>query len=486
MEVVALPCQPMGSIHDLTGLQLAAAIRSRRLSVPEVTEHYLDRIERLDDRLGAFVTVTPALARAAAGRAEEQRAAGDLPPLFGVPTGVKDLTMTAGVRTTYGSALFRDHVPDVSDEVVLRMEAAGLISLGKTNASEFGAPCYTEPEVAPPARTPYDLTCSAGGSSGGAAAAVAAGLLPWAHGSDGGGSIRIPASVCGVVGLKPSRGRVSAAPVYGDVANLSTSGPLTRTVRDAAAFLDAIAGPATGDPAWAAPLPPDQSFLGWCDREPTSLRVARFATPMVPDAEVDPECLTAYDRTAKLLSELGHEVADIASPVDESVIATFETVWAVSTGSWPIEAAGEPLLRPLTRWLRERSRAVSGADYGRALVHLRQVSATAVRALAAYDAVLTPTLAQLPALVGELRDDDDPAADFAAQKRFTPFAALWNMTGMPAISLPLHWTEAGLPVGVMVAGRPAQDHLLLALAAQLEAAEPWHDRHPPCWDEATR
>ena len=476
----------MGSIHDLTGLQLATAIRSGRVSVPEVTEHYLDRIAGLDDQLGAFVTVTPVLARAGAARAEHRESAADLPPLFGVPTAVKDLTMTAGVRTTYGSALFRDHVPDVSDEVVLRMEAAGLISLGKTNAPEFGAPCYTEPEVAPPARTPYDLTRSAGGSSGGAAAAVAAGLVPWAHGSDGGGSIRIPASVCGVVGLKPSRGRVSAAPVYGDVANLSTAGPLTRTVRDAAGFLDAIAGPATGDPAWAPPLPTGQSFLGWCDREPTSLRVARFATPMVPDAAVEAECLAAYDRAAKLLSDLGHEVVDIGSPVDESVIATFETVWAVSTGSWPIEPTAEPFLRPLTRWLRERSRAVSGADYGRALVHLRQVSATAVRALAAYDAVLTPTLAQLPALVGELRDDDDPAADFAAQKRFTPFAALWNMTGMPAISLPLHWTEAGLPVGVMVAGRPAQDHLLLALAAQLEAAEPWHDRHPPCWDEATR
>ena len=479
--MVALRFDSMSAIHDLGAVELGAAIASGALSAQEVTEHYLARIERLDEELGAFVTVTPVPARASAKRADERVGEAGLPPLFGVPTGVKDLTQTAGVRTTVGSALFRDNVPDVSDEVVVRMEAAGLISLGKTNAPELGAPCYTEPEVAPPARTPYDLTRSAGGSSGGAAAAVAAGLLPVAHGSDGGGSIRIPASVCGLVGLKPSRGRVSHAPVYGDVANLSSAGPLARSVRDAAAFLDAVAGPATGDPAWAPPLPNGQTYMGWCDRDPGGLRIGRFATPMVPDAAVHPECMAAYDEAAALLAELGHEVVDVQSPVDESVVATFETVWAVSTGTWPIPADSEPLLRPLTRWLRARARAVSGPEYAGALVRLRQLAAAAVRALAPYDAVLTPTLAQLPAPVGALRNDADPAADFEAQKRFTPFAALWNMTGMPAVSLPLHWTPAGLPVGVMLAGRPAEDHLLVSLAAQVEGAAPWHERHPPCW-----
>jgi amidase len=202
---------------------------------------------------------------------------------------------------------------------------------------------------------------------------------------------------------------------------------------------------------------------------------------MVPGAPVHGDCLAAYDHTSKLLSDLGHEVVDIEPPLDESAIATFETVWAVSTGTWPVAADAEPHLRPLTRWLRERARAISGAEYARALVQLRQVGAKMLHALGPYDTVLTPTVAQPPAPVGALRDDADPAADFEAQKRFTPFAALWNITGMPAMSLPLHWTESGLPIGTMLAGRPGEDHLLLALAAQLEGTAPWRERHPPCW-----
>jgi amidase len=469
----------MSAIHELGAVELGAAIRVGELSALEVVEHYLTRIGEWGEELGAFVTVTAAAARAGVESAAQRIHTGG--PLWGVPTAVKDLTQTAGVRTTFGSALYRDHVPEVSDEVVLRMASAGLVSLGKTNAPELGTSAYTEPDVAPPARTPYDLSRSAGGSSGGAAAAVAAGLLPVAHGSDGGGSIRIPASVCGLVGLKPSRGRVSHSPVHGDVAGLSTAGPLARSVRDAAAFLDAIAGPAVGDPAWAAPLPSDQTYLGWCDHEPTGLRIARFATPLVADAAVHPECVAAYDAAAALLTTLGHDVVEIELPVDESVVGTFRTVWAVSAATWPLPIDAEPRLRPLTRWLRERGRATSGPEYGAALVRLRQQAAQVVATLGPYDAVLTPTLAQLPALVGGLRNDDDPPAEFAAQERFTPFAALWNMTGMPAVSLPLHWTSEGLPVGVMLASRPAQDHLLLALAAQVESAAPWHDRHPPCW-----
>jgi amidase len=471
----------MTQIHDLDALELAASIRKRELSPVEVTEHYLARVERLSDEFGAFVTVTPQSATAAAAAALERLDEEALPPLFGVPTAVKDLTLTAGVRTTFGSALMRDFVPEISDEVVLRMEAAGMVSLGKTNAPEFGAPCYTEPEVAPPARTPYDITRSAGGSSGGAAAAVAGGLVPVAQGSDGGGSIRIPASVCGLVGLKPSRGRVSHAPVHGDVTGLSTSGAIARTVRDAAAFLDAIAGPAVGDPAWAPPLPADQSYLGWCDREPRRLRIAYFTSSFVPEAVVDPQCAAGCAAVAERLSGLGHELVQIDVPMPESALPTFETVWAVSTGTWPVAPEQEPQLRPLTQWLRERGRQVSGPQYGLALAGLRQVAAQALTQLAAYDAVLTPTLAQLPAPVGGIRNDDDPAADFEAQKRFTPFAAMWNVTGMPAVSLPLHWTDDELPVGVMLAGRPAEEHLLLALAAQLEAAMPWHHHHPACW-----
>jgi amidase len=462
----------MADLHDLTALELAAAYRSGDTTPAEVVDHLLGRVAEHSDTVGAFVTVTADTARVAAevaGRRWRDDPGGES-PLLGVPTGVKDLTATAGVRTTYGSAVFANTVPRQSDEVVLRMERAGLVSLGKTTAPEFGAPCYTEPEVAPPARTPYDLDRSAGGSSGGAAAAVAAGLLPLAHGSDGGGSIRIPASVCGLVGVKPSRGRVSAGPLYGDVSGLSTAGSLATTVRDAAALLDAISGPAVGDPAWAAPLPPGETYLEWCDRMPDRLRVARLSRPPIGDGDVDAEVLEGYEAASRLLAELGHEVEDFDLPLPEQTLAMFEVVWSVGAASWPVDPARERELRPLTRWLRERGRATTGVGFVEALVGMRQAAAVMLQALAAYDAVLTPTLAQPPALVGGLRNDADPAADFEAQKWFTPFTAVWNVTGMPAVSLPLHWTGGGLPVGIMLAAAPGRDHRLLALAAQVEQA----------------
>jgi len=470
----------MTQLHDLTALEQGAAVRRREVSPAELVEHYLARVERLSDEVGAFVTVTGDLARERAQALDDGSDDGQRGPLWGVPTAVKDLNLTAGVRTTFGSAVFSDFVPDVSDEVVLRLEAAGTISLGKTNTPEFGTPCYTEPEVAPPARTPWDLTRTAGGSSGGAAAAVAAGLVPVAQGSDGGGSLRIPASCCGLVGFKPSRGRVSAAPMYGDVVGLSTAGPLARTVRDAAALLDVLAGPAVGDPSWAAPLPPDESYLDWCDRPPGRLRVARFARPMIADVAVDPEVLTAYVTASRLLEELGHDVEDVEVPMGRDAVPVFETCWAVGTAT-SVPPGREDDVRPLTRWLSERGRAVPGPAYALAVAELRRVAAATVQALAPYDAVLTPTLAQLPARVGSLRDDARPEQDFENQKAFTPWTSAWNVTGMPAVSLPLHHTSSGLPVGVMLAGRTGKDHRLLALAAQLEEAAPWRGRTPPLW-----
>ena len=239
-------------------------------------------------------------------------------PLDGVPTAIKDLYATQGVETTFGSATMLGHVPGFSDEVVRRIEAAGMISLGKSNAPEFGAPCYTEPDIAPPARTPYDLTRSAGGSSGGAAAAVAGGLLPVAHASDGGGSIRIPASVTGLVGFKPSRGRISSAPLYADVTGLSTSGPIAWTVRDSAAFLDVMAGPSVTDASWAAGPPEGAGYLDWCEREPGRLRIARFCEPMIADVVVDPEVLAAYDAMSERLAGLGHMLVDAPMPFDQT------------------------------------------------------------------------------------------------------------------------------------------------------------------------
>jgi amidase len=454
-----------------TALGWAQAFRSGDLTPLDAVEHCLARIEELDVAVGAFVRLTPERARAAAAEATRRIASGHaLSRLDGVPTAIKDLAATEGVETTFGSAAMRGHVPGFSDEVVRRIEAAGMISLGKTNTPEFGAPCYTEPDVAPPARTPYDLTRSAGGSSGGAAAAVASGLLPVAHGSDGGGSIRIPASVTGLVGFKPSRGRISPAPLYADVAGLGTSGPLASTVRDSAAFLDVMAGRTVTDASWA-PGPPDGAgYLDWCDVEPGRLRVGRFAAPMIADVVVDPEVLAAYDAMTERLAGLGHVVVEAPVPFDPGLVPTFETVWSVMTASWPLPDHQEEQLRPLTRWLRERGARVSGPEFSAALVAMRQAAAGALGALADYDVVLTPTLAQLPALVGAIRDDDDPARDFENQKAFTPFTAAWNVTGMPAVSLPTGWSATGLPIGTMLAGKPGLDHLLYSLGAQVEAS----------------
>lgn len=476
----------MSELHDLTALEQGALVARGEVSPLELAEHYLDRIRTRDD-VGAFVEVTAERARSAAASA----AAGERPdgPLAGVPTAIKDLNLTAGIPTRFGSAAFADHVPEVSDAVVLALEAAGLVSLGKTSTPELGSPCYTEPDGAPPAVTPWDRSRMAGGSSGGAAAAVAAGLVPLAQGSDGGGSIRIPASCCGLVGLKPSRGRISSAPAYGDVVGLGTAGSLARTVRDAAALLDVMAGPRVGDPSWAPP--PATSFLAACDREPGRLRIARFREPIIaelPDG-ADPAVVAAYDEASRLLESLGHEVVDIPVPLLAEAVAVFETCWAVGAAMAPVPPERESLLRPLTRWLAGLGREVSGPAYGQAIGALRRHAAAALVALAPYDAVLTPTLAAPPLPVGAIRDDADPAADFEAQKRFTPWTSAWNVTGMPAVSLPLHWTEPTdgpdptppLPVGVMLAARPAEEETLLALAAQVEAAAPWHERRAPGW-----
>ncbi|WGL53639.1 amidase [Nocardioides sp. BP30] len=473
----------MTELHDLTALEQGELIRRCEVSPAELAEHYLDRIDRLDtgsaEPLGAFVTLAQEHISTCA-RELAIRPVG-ASPLWGVPTAIKDLNQTRGVRTMFGSAAFADHVPEVSDNVAISIEAAGMISLGKTNTPEFGSPCYTEPDVAPPAVTPWDRRHIAGGSSGGAAAAVAAGLVPVAHGSDGGGSIRIPASCCGLVGLKPTRGRISAAPVYGDPVGLSTSGSLARTVRYAAAFLDVLAGRRTGDPFWAPP--PAESFLEACDRLPGRLRIARFVEPVITEAAVHPECLEAYDGASRLLEDLGHVVEDVPVPLPREAVPAFETCWAVLTALsvTPLSPDQRLLIRPLTRWLAERGEAVSGPAFGLAIGEMRRFAAGALEALAPYDAVLTPTLATPPPLVGELRDDEDPSRDFEAQKRFTPWTSAWNVTGMPAVSLPLHWTSSGLPVGVMLAARPGEEELLLSLAAQVEAAAPWADRHPAIW-----
>ncbi|MGI8699531.1 MAG: amidase [Mycobacteriales bacterium] len=473
----------MAELHDLAALEQAAAIRAGQLSPVELVDHYFDRIDRLGMTVGAFVTVTAEAARAAAraAAAAVRSGGGDVPPLHGVPTAIKDLALTAGVRTTLGSAAYADFVPQLDSHVVTLLRAAGTISLGKTNTPEFGLPCYTEPEVAPPARTPWDLGRSAGGSSGGAAAAVAAGLVPFAQGSDGGGSVRIPASVCGLFGVKVSRGRVSNGPLGGDVNGLGWSGPLARTVADAAAMLDAMAVPMPGDPHWAPP--PPRPFLTYADPDRLGgpLRIGRYRAPGVIEDRLHPDCLAAYESASSVLEKLGHEVEDIEAPFGPEAMPLFLTLWSVGAALTPVDGADEARLRPLTRYLRERGRVVSGPQYCAAYADLQQQSRQAIVRTAAYDAVLVPTLAEPPAPVGGLRNDDDPAAELERQIAFTPYTAVYNVTGQPAVNVPLHWTDEGLPIGVMLVGRPADEATLLALSAQLEATVPWRDRHPDIW-----
>ncbi|WP_138759105.1 amidase [Modestobacter altitudinis] len=468
-------------LHDLTALEQAAAVRAQEVSPTELVEHALARIDALDEGIGAFITVTADRARAAAARADQAVVDGaELPPLHGVPTAIKDLNNTAGVRTTMGSRVLAEFVPDVDDAVVTALAAAGTISVGKTSTPEFGFPCYTDNDLTGPARCPWDTTLLAGGSSGGAAAAVAAGLLPFAQGSDGGGSIRIPAGINGLFGIKPSRGRVSNAPYNSEVTALGVQGPLARTVRDAAAMLDAMAGPVTGDPFWAAPPPAGESFLGYADRAPGRLRIGRYLDSGMPGAELDPEVRAAFEDASALLSSLGHDVEDLPSgPPTGDIFPSFEVVWALSATTLPVPEAAVPHLRPLTRYLRERGMALSAKDAMQAMFTLRLFSRRFIEATSGYDVLLSPICTMPPRPVGWFGDDG--AEDFERQKRYAAFPAVYNVTGQPAVSVPLWWTASGLPIGTQLVGRPADEATLISLAAQLEQARPWAHRHPALW-----
>jgi amidase len=474
----------VSELHDLTALEQAAAIRTREISAVELAEHYLARTEALNDTVGAFITVTPEIAleqaRSADATVADSANPDDLPVLHGVVIPVKDLNFQAGVRCTLGSATF-DIVPYGDDNVVLRMKQGNLVMTGKTNTPEFGLPCYTENAVAPAARTPWDLTRSAGGSSGGAAAAVASGLAAAAHGSDGGGSIRIPASVCGLVGIKPSRGRISNGPLRDPVGEFPVSGPIARTVRDAAALLDVMAGTFPDDPYPAPPLLAGETFLRAAGREPGVLRIGRFARPIAAGVVVHEDCLKAYEQASALLEEFGHVVEDIDPPLPDMVVPAFETIWSVLSQLTPVEPGKEELLQPLTRHMRERGSRLSGLDLAGAVSFARVLARGAINATSAYDVVLTPGLALPPVPVGYFTEGGDSAVNFERQKAFTPFTSVFNLTGQPAMSLPLHWNAEGLPIGVQIVGRPYDEMTLISLAAQLEQARPWLGRHPDLW-----
>jgi amidase len=474
-------------IHDLTATEQARLIRERALSPVEVVDHYLERIDRHSAAVGAFVTVTGEIARSGAADLERRLAdkGAQMAPYAGVPIGIKDLTLTAGVTTTFGSAALADHVPSVDAAIVSRIRHAGFLLAGKTSTPEFGPTCYTEPAVAPPARTPWDPSRSASGSSGGAAAAVAAGLLPIAHGSDGGGSVRTPAANCGLVGFKPSRARISPAPAV-DIIGTSTDGVLARTVEDAAGFLHVVCGPEPGDRFTVADG--GDSIGDALHAHPARLRIARCVDPG-NGAPVHSEVVAAVDRAAEALCRMGHVVEDIEHPMGGAYAAIQDDItglFAVGVSAAVttlVPAERRHLLRPFSQWLVERASRTAAPELLLSLQRLFAAAATALQTLEPFDALLTPTTTQPAAAVGAFRDDENPGNEPAAMLAWTAYTPPYNLTGQPAVSLPLAATAEGIPLGVHLVGRRGGDAALLSLAAQLEEAIPWRGRHAPIWNQ---
>jgi amidase len=447
----------------VSALELAAQVRAGEVAWRELADEYLRRAH--DDPFNAYTYVAHDVEPPVEGA-----------PFTGVPIAIKDLNDVAGMPTTFSCKAYARNVPPADAAVTRRIRNAGFVILGKTNTPEFGTIAQTESELNGACRNPWDTALTPGGSSGGAAAAVAGGLLPLAHASDGGGSIRIPSSCCGLFGIKPSRGRVSPAPYVSGSLGLGTSGPIARTVRDAAALLDAMRGYEPGD-FYVAPEP-ERPYLAECDRSVGPLRIAVTATPPT-EVPVDDECVAAVRSAAELLSELGHDVVEATPPwqLPEMILA-FIRVWQVGPATAGVDDLS--LLEPINRALAEQARATPSPDYGAAIMQLQTTARNVVAFWDDVDVVVTPTLAMLPVPIGWTWDDTDgdPLAAFARQTLFTPFTPLLNVTGQPAASVPLHTSADGLPVGVQFIGRPFGEATLFRLAAQLEEARPWLSRFP--------
>jgi amidase len=462
--------------------ELAGLVRSGELSARELVQTSLDRIEELNPRLNAFVDVFSDEALAAA----DAVGPGDERPFAGVPIAIKNNRAVEGQRITYAAEFFGDFVAPYDHNVTRRLKEAGFIVVGSTTLPEYGILPVTESRRFGPTRNPWDTERTPGGSSGGSAAAVASGMVPVAHANDGGGSTRIPAACCGLVGLKPQRGRVSLAPEVGGTF-LVVDGVLTRTVGETAQILDVLAGYELGDTFWAPE--PDQPFADAAVDEPGRLRIALTTTLPVPDTPLDPVCERAAHDAADLLRSLGHEVEEVEAPWQVPgtlelftasfgpAITTQIAFAAMIAGREPTEADMEPLSWAIWSLCKEiDSTHALGAEF-----QLQGFGRAVVGWTAQFDAVLTPALAEAPVTIGTIDScSADPMADFERSSAFTPYAAISNVTGSPAISLPLYQREDnGLPLAVQLIGQPAQEGALLALAAQLEAAHPWADRRAP-------
>jgi amidase len=449
----------------LSALEQARLIREQAVSPVEIVEEYLERIGWIDPLLNSYVTVC-------ADEALAEARAPQPGPFSGVPLPIKDLVETAGIRTTYSCGAFANYVPAEDAALVRRIRAAGFIVLGKTNTPEFGTTAVTESDLNGICRNPWNPATTPGGSSGGAGAAVAAGLAPLAQGGDGAGSIRIPASCCGLFGLKPSRGRTSTAP-FGNVHGFAVYGPLARTVADAAAFLDVISGPEPGDPH-AAP-PPERPFLEEVAAPPGRLRVALVLDPP-SRTSVDPVCAEAAREAGALLAELGHDVEEVSVDWGDDLRELFTIVWQTIPTLYVSDTSQ---LDPLNAALAERALKTSSVEYLNAYSLLQRYGRRVAAFCAGYDVVLTPTLALPPVPVGWVREPEDPWEQHARAIEFTPFTAPVNVAGLPAVSVPFNWTDDELPIGVQLIASAAGEPVLLRLSAQIEEARPWAEKRPP-------
>jgi len=475
----------MGALVDFErhdGMSLAELVRKGEVQPIDLVEAAIARIERWNPRINAVVTPLFEQARAAA---KEPLPEG---PFRGVPFLVKDLGAggtLAGVRMTMGTAFLNRFVPDHDSELVTRLKRSGLMILGKTNTPELGVLPTTEPRFLGACRNPWNLNRTTGGSSGGAAAAVAAGFVPMAHANDGGGSIRIPASCCGLFGLKPTRARTPLGPDYGDLfTGLIHEHAVTRSVRDCAALLDATAGPAVGDPYWAPP--PERPFLLEVGQNPGKLRIA-YTGKAAGDVSIHADCEKAVQDAARLCASLGHEVEEAAPRLPEQMVAqSFTVLWSAGcafvidglsfvTGKTPNPDEFEPL----TWTLYSLGKKQQASAYLLALALLQRFSREVARFFQRYDVFLTPTLSEPPLPLGSFDSPPgNPMQGLRIAEKFVPFTPLCNITGQPAMTVPLYWNEQGLPIGVHFAGRFGDEATLFRLAAQLEEARPWNKKFP--------
>jgi amidase len=470
----------------MDAVALAARIRAGELDPLEVTDAAIAAIEALDPRLNALV-----IRDFEGARARARAVTRDL-PLAGVPFLLKDVTVHCEEwPTTHSSRFFADARPRPDSEIVRRWRGAGVVLLGKTNTPEFADDFVTEPVFRGPTLNPWNAALTVGGSSGGAAAAVASGMVPVAHGSDVGGSIRVPAACCGLFGLKPSRGLNPAGPYAAEVGgNLNCEHVLSRTVRDSAAFLDASAGPEIGAPYRV--LPAVASYLAALSRPTGRLRIVSIER-RIDGAAIAPEIEARLGEAAKMLEGLGHEVVPGRFPpaVEQAMAGDgWLPLWfmdiAVAIADRAAELGRQPRpdeIEPLPRHILESIGGMSAVDYFAARRAAHRVALAMARAFSGFDMILTPSTATLPPPLGSI-DSHSSAFDYerwaAAAYGFAPFSEVFNVTGQPAATLPLFQSASGMPIGIQLVGRQDQDHVLLRLAADLESLSPWL-RHPPIW-----